>query len=902
MSSSRFARSAGLVMCLVMGTVSAQEEPAAKKEGEEDVAELSNIQVEESPLGALGKEVGATAFGFDKPLLETPRSVSFITTEQIDMFGVSSVNDLARLVPGVFTNQRRGYEGAINVRGVPAETLYNGMRRLNFQGHTRTILGSMDSIEVVKGPPSPIFGMGKIGGYVNLTPKSGRAAIGGYLPKSEGFLQTTVGSFDKSETQFGVGGPASFGEKRGGYYIFGMLEDSAAYTDRVDVRQKYLQSSLSVDEFIGPFRLEVGTQYQNSKNKGVIFTRVTQDVIDSGRYVGGTPLVPLDSNGDGRIGYREMHINSPVRGNVSASNQPLSQRWVWPTDANGNFYELGAFPVVAGIPQSLYDYLVAGCGGVTGTSATCADPSGLMRAQGVGGPLPQSGFVPAGFALDPRTVGYRTVDYRANPTLERDQDADILLGYVDLVYDENPDFTMKNQLFFDGMDQHKIGEQPFAEYQKIFGVEEKFTVTRRIPDAWLPAWLRVNSLASINYRYNSSERKSAGGDYDYRNDATLNMGDYTTFTRFWTAADDDSYATGHPYTTDGKTTYSEAGIGLLFDIDIATKTNLTIGGRYDRASADNTDYAAFNFSTGTSANPGRFNTTDASASGSDSDTSYTVSLSHQLPFGIRPYVTYSRSSLTLTGSSQQIGNAQITAGEIIGQAELKEAGVKWSLLDDKLFLSSAVYEQSRYDVTEPDDPSFGAEVTSVITEGVEFEAKWAPAENLFLSAFAIYQKANYLDLPVGANINIDARTLGFQDVVDPVTGEVVYPAEAFLYGGRAFLIMPGALSSEYGRITGNPEHQYGMTGNYKSKSGLGFNVNLNWVSETATSRLQNVILPDALLVNAGVTYETKNWSLRLSGFNLGNETWFRARNGYTSPDVVNPQPTRYWSLTARFNF
>lgn len=681
-----------------------------------------------------------------------------------------------------------------------------------------------------------------------------------------------------------------------------MIEDSEAYTDRVDIRQKYLQSSLSVDEFIGPFRLEVGTQYQNSKNKGVILTRVTQDVIDSGRYIGGTPLVPLDSNGDGRIGYREMHINSPVRGNISAANQPLSQRWVWPKDANGNYYELGQFPVVSGIPQAMYDYLVSSCGGATGATANCADPTGLLRAQGVGGPLPQSGFVPAGFALDPRTVGYRTVDYRSNPTLERDQSADILLGYVDMVYDQNPDFTMKNQIFFDGMDQHKIGEQPFAEYQEIYGVEEKFTITRRIPDAWLPGWLRVNSLASVNFRYNRMNRKTAGGDYDYRNDATLNMGDYTTLTRFWTAADDASYETGHPYTTINTTQYSEAGIGVLFDVDIATNTNLTIGGRYDHTDARNTNYGAFNFSTGTSANPGRFTTANATESGTDSGTSYSVSLSHQLPFGIRPYVTYARSSLTLTGSSQQLDNAQIASGDIIGQAELKEAGVKWSLFDDKLFLSTAVYEQSRYDVTEPDDPSFGAEVTSVVTDGIEFEAKWAPSENMFLSAFAIYQKAEYLDVPVSANINIDARTLGFQDVVDPVSGEVIYPAEAFLYGGRAFLIMPGELNDKYGRITGNPEHQYGLTGNYKLPFGLGFNANLNWISETYTSRLQNVKLPEAFLVSAGLTYDIGSWNLRLTGFNLANETWFRARNGYTSPDVVNPQPTRYWTLTARFNF
>lgn len=892
------AQAAGLSVFIVFGTVNAQDEA----EQSEDVVELSDIEVSDNPLGSLGKEVGATAFGFDKPLLETPRSVSFITTEQIDMFGVSSINDLARLVPGVFTNQRRGYEGAINVRGVPAETLYNGMRRLNFQGHTRTILGSMDSIEIVKGPPSPIFGMGKIGGYANLTPKSGRAKVGGYLPRAEGFIQTTVGSFNKSESQFGVGGPATIGDKTGGYYVFGMLEDSDAYTSRVDVRQKYLQSSLSLDDFVGPFRLEIGTQYQNSKNKGIIFTRVTQDVVDSGKYVAGVPLVPLDTNGDGRIGYLEMHQNSPVRGNISAANQPLSQRWAWPRDENGNYYELGQFPVVPGIPESMYNYLVQMCGGPTGTTPNCPDPTGLLRAQGIGGPLPTSGYVPAGFALDPRTVGYRQVDFRANPTLERDQDADILLAYIDLVYDQNPDFTIKNQLFFDGMDQHKIGEQPFAEYQEIYALEEKLTMTRRLPDSWLPSWLRVNSLASINARYNRMQRKTAGGDYDYRNDATINMGDYTPLTRFWTAADDPSYETGHPYTNINVTQYTELGAGVLFDIDIGSKTNLTIGGRYDYASARNTDYAAFNFATGTSDNPGAFATENATARGSDSGTSYSASLSHQLPFGIRPYVTYARSSLTLTGSSQQMGNAQIRADDIIGQSELKEAGIKWSLFNDRLFLSTAWYEQSRYDVTEPDDPSFGAEVTSAITEGVELEAKWAPTNNMFLSAFAIYQKAHYLDLPVSANINIDARTLGFQDVVDPNTGEVIYPAEAFLYGGRAFLTMPAELAKKYGRLTGNPEHQYGLTGSYSLPFGLGFNVNLNWISETYTSRLRNVELPEAFLVSAGVTYDLGKWNLRLSGYNLTNERWFRARNGYTSPDVMNPQPTRYWTFTARFGF
>src|SRR5690606_41097987 len=99
----------------------------------------------------------------------------------------------------------------------------------------------------------------------------------------------------------------------------------------------------------------------------------------------------------------EMHAGSPVEGPLGDDNQPLRQRWRWPTDDAGNPLELDALPVVPGIPQSLYDYLVA---------HPEADPTGLLRAQGVGGPLPVSGYVPIGMALDPRTVGFDRLDPR----------------------------------------------------------------------------------------------------------------------------------------------------------------------------------------------------------------------------------------------------------------------------------------------------------------------------------------------------------------------------------------------------------------------------------------------------------------------------------------------------------
>ena len=51
-----------------------------------------------------------------------------------------------------------------------------------------------------------------------------------------------------------------------------------------------LQAATSVDDFAGPFRLEAGVNYQQSRTAGALTGRLTQDLVDNGRYVRGTPL------------------------------------------------------------------------------------------------------------------------------------------------------------------------------------------------------------------------------------------------------------------------------------------------------------------------------------------------------------------------------------------------------------------------------------------------------------------------------------------------------------------------------------------------------------------------------------------------------------------------------------
>jgi iron complex outermembrane receptor protein len=432
--------------------------------GNSDVVTLGDVQVSADPLRLLPNVPSTSAFGFSKLPIETPRSMSSVSSETIDLFGLSAVEDLVRLVPGTFTTTRFGIQGSVDVRNVPADFYFRGMKRLSLQGHGRSVLGALDTIEVVRGPPAPIFGMGKIGGYINVEPTSGRAQNGSYMDGVAGFGKAVIGSYDRAEWSFGLGGPIDAYGRRGGYYLHGLFEDSNSFARGVPIKQQLLQAAVSVDDFAGPLRLELGANTQLSQTAGALTGRLTQDLVDHGRYIRGAPLVDLDLNGNQSIGWLEMNAASPVQGNLGAGNQPLIQYFAWPRDAAGRPLPLDQFPRVAGIPQSLYDYLLA---------HPEADPTGALRAQGPGGPQPISGYVPVGMFLDPRTTGFDTLDPRRATAFERDLEARFLTLFCDLIYDSDPDFTVANQLFYDRMDQHKASDQPFAQEQSVIDAQPR---------------------------------------------------------------------------------------------------------------------------------------------------------------------------------------------------------------------------------------------------------------------------------------------------------------------------------------------------------------------------------------------------------------------------------------------
>ena len=85
-------------------------------------------------LNSLPGENVESIFGFNKSILETPRSVSTVSEELMDRMNMQDIDELITVSPGSFTQSFFGVAGGLDVRGTPGETYFRGIRRLDNTG------------------------------------------------------------------------------------------------------------------------------------------------------------------------------------------------------------------------------------------------------------------------------------------------------------------------------------------------------------------------------------------------------------------------------------------------------------------------------------------------------------------------------------------------------------------------------------------------------------------------------------------------------------------------------------------------------------------------------------------------------------------------------------------------
>jgi iron complex outermembrane receptor protein len=404
-----------VLLALALGAATALAED--KKDQPEDIVTLEKFVAEAGAAdihGILPTRESASVFGTTRSLADTPRSVTLIESTLIDLNGLRTVNDFVAITAGSFTGNYFGVPGALDVRGERADNFFRGFRRIENRGNFPTPIASTDYVEIIKGPPPPIYGGGKVGGILNFIPKTAKSKTAKFIQEPVGIVSATVGTYDKKLASVEYGLPFKIAGKRSGAYAFVQREDSGSYYDNIYNKDTLVQ--LAVDtELSDSVMLEYGFMAQRAHlNQSLGWNRVTQRMIDTdGQYLAGRPGLNLDTNHDGYLSPSEL-------------------------DAYGleQFAFANPFPYGALTPNQQ-----------------------------------------AAFALDPTTVRTVQLSHHQIQAEAVDfSDTDALTGYFDLSKEFSPDLSVKNQSFYDSMNHTKYSSYGFTADYRAMAFENKTTV------------------------------------------------------------------------------------------------------------------------------------------------------------------------------------------------------------------------------------------------------------------------------------------------------------------------------------------------------------------------------------------------------------------------------------------
>jgi iron complex outermembrane receptor protein len=352
-------------------------------------------------------------FGFDQKLEEIPRSISTADQETLLRYNVKTVNDIVTVASGTYTGSYFGIPGSVFLRGDIGDNFFRGFRRVENRGNYATPVDATDHIEIVKGPPSPIYGGGRIGGFLNFIPKTARSESAKWLEKATGKVTLTYGSYDEKRGSAEVGVPFKLGSHRSGLYAFFEAEDSHSFYNGVANRYKLGQIAFDT-ELSSKWRLSYGFQgFHGEGTQNLGWNRVTQDLIDHQMYLSGQPLVNLSHNGY-NIGLGDV--------------PPYSLSQFAYTQDFGNTY---AF-------QSVAQYYAL-------------NPATIKLVK-----LP----------LEQIMIDYG--DFNRSTTFT---------PYFDVVYDISPNLHFKNQSFMDWLNHNKYSSYGFGAGYRPWTVENKTTLS-----------------------------------------------------------------------------------------------------------------------------------------------------------------------------------------------------------------------------------------------------------------------------------------------------------------------------------------------------------------------------------------------------------------------------------------
>jgi iron complex outermembrane receptor protein len=298
------------------------------------------VTVTADPVHLLDGAASEAATGLSLALNRLPRAATQVSETTLSRYGVSGLDDLTAITPGSYTASFYGVDGSVNLRGTLAENYFRGFKRAENRGTYATPL--QGEITILRGPPTPVMGAGKVGGMVDFAP----AAI------YHDSITLTYGAYDKRQLAAQAGTSIALDGWHGRLSARADVEDSHSFYRSLHPRRQSL--SLNADLAQGPWSLSADYLFFHSDGEVQTpgWNRLTQALIDSGTYITGRDTSLADADGNGRLTLNELGGNPyyfdpafrplAIPGGTNAAHRldtglgtaPLSRRTIHVADAD----------------------------------------------------------------------------------------------------------------------------------------------------------------------------------------------------------------------------------------------------------------------------------------------------------------------------------------------------------------------------------------------------------------------------------------------------------------------------------------------------------------------------------------------------------------------------------------
>jgi len=144
--------------------------------GKEQPITLPEVMIKQVREFSYGKEEASSATRIPAPIQDVPRSIGMVTRNVIEDQKAFRIDEAIRNVSGTFMSSTQGGQaGEFMIRGFSStlNVFKNGFRDdSTYGGRTQRDTANIESIEVVKGPPSYLYGRSDPGGVINQITKA----------------------------------------------------------------------------------------------------------------------------------------------------------------------------------------------------------------------------------------------------------------------------------------------------------------------------------------------------------------------------------------------------------------------------------------------------------------------------------------------------------------------------------------------------------------------------------------------------------------------------------------------------------------------------------------------------------------------------------------------------------